>query len=77
MPVYHGYLPRVGRCPLTEVTKEDPPILTFHGTKDPLVPPTSAIRLRGFLARTLSKSVAFFDRHLETVCGEGTARVRA
>jgi acetyl esterase/lipase len=31
--------------PLTFVTKDDPPILTFQGTKDPLVPYTQAIKL--------------------------------
>lgn len=31
--------------PLTFVTKDDPPVLTFHGTKDPLVPYTQAIKL--------------------------------
>ena len=31
--------------PNTFVTKDDPPILTFQGTKDPLVPHTQAIKL--------------------------------
>ncbi len=31
--------------PVTYVTKDDPPILTFQGTKDGLVPYTQAIRL--------------------------------
>jgi len=31
--------------PLTYVTKDDPPILTFHGTKDGLVPYTQAVKL--------------------------------
>ncbi len=31
--------------PLTMVTKDDPPILTFQGTKDPLVPHSQAIKL--------------------------------
>jgi acetyl esterase/lipase len=31
--------------PLTYVTKDDAPVLTFQGTKDPLVPPTQAIKL--------------------------------
>jgi acetyl esterase/lipase len=31
--------------PLTFVTKDDPPILTFQGTKDPLVPATQALVL--------------------------------
>jgi acetyl esterase/lipase len=31
--------------PLTYVTKDDPPILTFQGTKDPLVPGTQAALL--------------------------------
>ncbi len=31
--------------PVTFVTKDDPPILTFQGTKDPLVPFTQAIKL--------------------------------
>jgi acetyl esterase/lipase len=31
--------------PLTYVSKDDAPVLTFHGTKDPLVPPTQATRL--------------------------------
>jgi acetyl esterase/lipase len=37
-------LARMG-SPLTFVTKDDPPILTFQGTKDPLVPHTQAIKL--------------------------------
>ena len=31
--------------PLTFVTKDDAPVLTFHGTKDPLLPATQAIKL--------------------------------
>ena len=31
--------------PLTYVTKDDPPILTFQGTKDALVPHTQAVKL--------------------------------
>jgi acetyl esterase/lipase len=31
--------------PVSFVSKDDPPILTFQGTKDPLVPHTQAIRL--------------------------------
>jgi acetyl esterase/lipase len=31
--------------PLTYVTKDDPPILTYDGTKDPLVPHTQALKL--------------------------------
>jgi acetyl esterase/lipase len=31
--------------PLTYVSKDDAPVLTFHGTKDPLVPPTQATKL--------------------------------
>jgi acetyl esterase/lipase len=31
--------------PITFVSKDDPPILTFQGTKDPLVPHTQATRL--------------------------------
>lgn len=31
--------------PITFVTKDDPPILTFQGTKDPLVPHTQATKL--------------------------------
>jgi acetyl esterase/lipase len=31
--------------PLTYVTKDDAPVLTFQGTKDPLVPPTQATKL--------------------------------
>ncbi len=31
--------------PLSFVTKDDPPVLTFQGTKDPLVPHTQAIKL--------------------------------
>jgi dipeptidyl aminopeptidase/acylaminoacyl peptidase len=31
--------------PLTFVSKDDPPVLTFQGTKDPLVPYTQAIKL--------------------------------
>jgi acetyl esterase/lipase len=31
--------------PITFVTKDDPPVLTFQGTKDPLVPHTQATKL--------------------------------
>lgn len=31
--------------PVTYVTRDDPPILTFQGTRDPLVPPTQATKL--------------------------------
>ena len=31
--------------PLTYVSKDDAPVLTFQGTKDPLVPPTQATKL--------------------------------
>jgi acetyl esterase/lipase len=31
--------------PLTFVTKDDPPVLTYQGTKDPLVPHTQAVKL--------------------------------
>jgi acetyl esterase/lipase len=31
--------------PITYVSKDDAPVLTFQGTKDPLVPPTQATRL--------------------------------
>jgi acetyl esterase/lipase len=31
--------------PITFVTREDPPVLTFHGTKDPLVPFNQSERL--------------------------------
>src|SRR5260370_809197 len=31
--------------PLSFVSKDDPPVLTFQGTKDPLVPTTQATRL--------------------------------
>ncbi len=31
--------------PLTYVSEDDPPILTFQGTKDPLIPTTQAIKL--------------------------------
>ena len=31
--------------PLTFVSKDDAPVLTFQGTRDPLVPPTQAIKL--------------------------------
>jgi acetyl esterase/lipase len=31
--------------PVTFVSKDDPPVLTFQGTKDPLVPYTQAVRL--------------------------------
>ena len=31
--------------PLTYVTRDDAPVLTFQGTKDPLVPPTQATKL--------------------------------
>jgi len=36
--------------PLTFVTKDDPPILTFQGTKDPLVPYTQALKLADALS---------------------------
>ncbi len=31
--------------PLSHITKDDPPMLTFQGTKDPLVPYTQAVKL--------------------------------
>jgi acetyl esterase/lipase len=34
-----------GASPVTFASKDDPPILTFQGTKDPLVPHTQAFRL--------------------------------
>lgn len=37
--------------PLTFVTKDDPPILTFQGTKDPLVPHTQAVKLEEALTK--------------------------
>jgi acetyl esterase/lipase len=37
--------------PLTFLTKDDPPILTFQGTKDELVPTTQAIKLRDAMAK--------------------------
>ena len=38
--------------PLTHVTKDDPPILTYQGTKDPLVPHTQATKLGDAMTRT-------------------------
>jgi acetyl esterase/lipase len=37
--------------PLTFVTKDDPPVLTFQGTKDPLVPYTQAFKLTDALTK--------------------------
>lgn len=37
--------------PLTHVTPDDPPVLTFQGTKDPLVPHTQAVKLADALSR--------------------------
>jgi acetyl esterase/lipase len=37
--------------PLTFLTADDPPILTFQGTKDELVPTNQAIKLRGAMAK--------------------------
>jgi acetyl esterase/lipase len=37
--------PTAKASPLTYVSKDDPPVLTFQGTKDPLVPHTQATRL--------------------------------
>ena len=37
--------------PLTFLTADDAPILTFHGTKDPLVPPTQATRFAEAMTR--------------------------
>ncbi len=37
--------------PATFLTRDDPPILTFQGTKDPLVPPTQATRLGDAMTR--------------------------
>jgi acetyl esterase/lipase len=37
--------------PLTYVTKDDPPILTFQGTKDPLVPGSQAVYLGAAMTR--------------------------
>ncbi len=31
--------------PVTHMTRDDPPVLTFHGTKDPLVPYSQAVKL--------------------------------
>lgn len=36
--------------PITFVTKDDPPVLTFQGTKDPLVPHTQATKLADALS---------------------------
>jgi len=38
--------------PLTYVTKDDPPVLTFQGTKDPLVPYSQAIKLTDALTKS-------------------------
>jgi acetyl esterase/lipase len=38
--------------PLTFVTSDDPPILTFQGTKDPLVPYSQAEKLTAAMARS-------------------------
>jgi acetyl esterase/lipase len=43
-------LARLG-SPLTHVTPDDPPVLTFQGTKDPLVPHTQAIKLADALTK--------------------------
>ncbi|GIW86131.1 MAG: lipase [Isosphaeraceae bacterium] len=43
-------LARLG-SPLTHVTPDDPPVLTFQGTKDPLVPHTQATKLADALTR--------------------------
>jgi acetyl esterase/lipase len=37
--------------PLTFVTKDDPPVLTFQGTKDPLIPHSQAIKLGEAMTR--------------------------
>ena len=37
--------------PLTYLTRDDAPILTFHGTKDPLVPPSQATKLTEAMTR--------------------------
>ena len=37
--------------PLTHVTRDDPPVLTFQGTKDPLVPHTQATKLADALTK--------------------------
>jgi fermentation-respiration switch protein FrsA (DUF1100 family) len=50
--------------PLTFVSKDDAPVLTFQGTKDPLVPATQAIKLAeamsaaGVPGRSVKRSVS-------------------
>ncbi len=41
----------VKASPLTFLTADDAPVLTFHGTKDPLVPATQATRLADAMTR--------------------------
>lgn len=47
--------------PITYVSKGDPPVLTFHGTQDPLVPLDSSKRLHEALAK------AGVTEHLEII----------
>jgi acetyl esterase/lipase len=51
--------------PLTYVTKDDPPILTFQGTKDPLVPHTQAVKL------TDAQTAAGVGGRVELLVGAG------
>ncbi|RUL85929.1 alpha/beta hydrolase [Tautonia sociabilis] len=51
--------------PLTFVSEDDPPILTFQGTADPLVPPSQAIKLAEAMAE------AGVDGRLELIIGAG------
>jgi acetyl esterase/lipase len=51
--------------PITYVNKGDPPVLTFQGTKDPLVPEDQAKRLHEALKK------AGIDEHLEIIQNGG------
>ncbi len=51
--------------PVTYVTKDDPPTLTFQGTKDPLVPHTQAFKL------TDAQTAAGVPGRLELIVGGG------
>ena len=51
--------------PLTHVSKDDAPVLTFHGTKDPLLPHSQAVKLADAL------TAAGVPGRVELLVGEG------
>jgi len=51
--------------PISYIDKADPPVMTFHGTRDPLVPYKQATSLHAALKK------AGVENHLETIEGQG------